>query len=685
MSVLLTPVSQLAGVGPAAEDSLHKAGIFTLWDLLLHLPLRYEDRTQLTPADDCQAGKLVQLEGIISRSQEVPARRPIHLLSLQTQGLLIQLKFLNYQKWSHTLPKVGQSVRVFGQLRSDMHGQLELLHPTMTRLDAHKPNPLPDRLTAVYPSVGTLKQALMRKAIADALARLSQQPPSELLHQTQITLIEALKAVHLAKPGDAVALSTGQHPAIQRLALEELTAQQLLARQARHAFAQSEAPALVAQTSLVTQLIERLPFQLTQGQAHIWATIAEELQQPHPMHRLLQGDVGSGKTVLAALAAAQAASAGYQTSIMAPTEILAEQLYASLNEWLTSLGVSCALLTASAKAAEKRQKLLDLLDGRLQVVVGTHALFQEQVNYHKLGLVIVDEQHRFGVEQRLALKNKGTHASQMPHLLLMTATPIPRTLAMSLYGDLSVSNLTERPPGRQAIETVVIPEARRDQVAERLASACQQGTQAYWVSPFVQESESIEAHNVNDTAQWLKSRFPALRVGLVHGQLSNSDKDKQMQAFKAGHLDVLVATTVIEVGVNVPNASLMIIDNSERYGLAQLHQLRGRVGRGSLKSNCVLLYKPPLSEQGQARLEAIRNSQDGFALAELDLQLRGPGEVLGTRQTGISEWRIADLLRDASLHQPALAQAQWIEQHTPERVAPLIERWLSNRLRFVQA
>lgn len=685
MTPLNTPVNQLSGIGPSAEDSLHKAGIFTLWDLLLHLPLRYEDRTQITPADACQAGKLVQLEGIITRSQEVPARRPIHLLSLQTHGINVQLKFLNYQKWSHTLPKVGQSVRVFGQLRADIHGQLELLHPNMTRLDGHKSSPLPDRLTAVYPSIGTLKQAHLRKAMADALSRLSQQPPSELLQQTKLTLIDALAQVHLAKPGDEVALSTGQHPAIQRLALEELTAQQLLARQARHTFAQSQAPALTPQTPWVQQLIESLPFVLTQGQAQIWANIAEDLAQPHPMHRLLQGDVGSGKTVLAALAATHAASAGYQTSIMAPTEILAEQLYTSLHEWLTPLGISCALLTASTKAAEKRKQLVDLTDGSLQVVVGTHALFQEQVNYQKLGLVVVDEQHRFGVEQRLALKNKGTQDSLMPHLLLMTATPIPRTLAMSLYGDLSVSNLTERPPGRQAIETVVIPEARRDQVAERLSLACQQGTQAYWVSPFVQESESIEAHNVNDTAQWLKGRFPALRVGLVHGQLTNAEKDKQMQAFKAGHLDVLVATTVIEVGVNVPNASLMIIDNSERYGLAQLHQLRGRVGRGTLKSSCVLLYKPPLSEQGQARLEAIRNSQDGFALAELDLQLRGPGEVLGTRQTGLSDWRIADLLRDANLHQPALIQAEWIEQHAPERITSLIERWLSNRLRFVQA
>lgn len=683
--MLSTPINQLAGIGPAAEDSLHKAGIFTAWDLLLHLPLRYEDRTRLTLAEDCHVGALVQVEGIITRSQEVPARRPIHLLSLQSQGISIQLKFLNYQKWSHTLPKVGQSVRVFGQLKSDIHGHLELLHPTITRLDTHKASPLPESLTAIYPSVGTLKQALMRKAIEDALKQLVLQPPSELLHQNPLTLCDALTQVHLAKPDDALALNTGSHPAIQRLALEELTAQQLLARQARHAFAQSQAPALVAQTSLVQQLIERLPFQLTQGQAQIWANIAEELTQAHPMHRLLQGDVGSGKTVLAALAAAQSVSAGYQTSIMAPTEILAEQLYASLNEWLSPLGVSCALLTASAKASEKRKRLIDIHDGSLQVIVGTHALFQEQVSYHNLGLVIVDEQHRFGVEQRLALKNKGTQANQMPHLLLMTATPIPRTLAMSLYGDLSVSNLTERPPGRQAIETVVIPEARRDQVAERLSKACQQGTQAYWVSPFVQESESIEAHNVNDTAQWLKGRFPALRVGLVHGQLSNSDKDKQMQAFKAGHLDVLVATTVIEVGVNVPNASLMIIDNSERYGLAQLHQLRGRVGRGAVKSSCVLLYKPPLSESGQARLEAIRNSQDGFALAELDLQLRGPGEVLGTRQTGLSEWRIADLLRDANLHQPALVQAEWIEHNAPERIAPLIERWLSHRLRFVHA
>jgi ATP-dependent DNA helicase RecG len=528
---------------------------------------------------------------------------------------------------------------------------------------------------------------LLRKAIADGLSRFKDNPPPAYLptESTSLNLVQALTAIHFAAAGDAIALTCGTHPAMQRLALEELTAHQLLAINARTAFASSRAPALQPTTDTISQLIASLPFTLTKGQQQIWQEIQQDLTQPHPMHRLLQGDVGSGKTVLAALAASHAASSGVQTSIMAPTEILAEQLHATLNPWLEPLGIRCQRLTASTKAVDKRKALVGISDGSISVVIGTHALFQEQVQYANLGLVIVDEQHRFGVEQRLALKNKGQQENLIPHLLLMTATPIPRTLAMSFYGDLSISSLTERPPGRQSIDTVVIPDARREQVADRLAQACQQGTQAYWVCPFIVESETIDAQNVSDTERWLKGRYPALRVGLVHGQLSNKDKDKQMQAFKAGMLDLLVATTVIEVGVNVPNATLMVIDNSERYGLAQLHQLRGRVGRGTGKSSCVLLYRPPLSETGHARLEAIRNSQDGFALAEQDLQLRGPGEVLGTRQTGLSEWRIADLLRDTALHQPARDLAQHIYQHAPEQVQPLIQRWLGNRLRFVQA
>lgn len=683
--MLDTPVNQLAGIGPAAEDSLHKAGFFTLWDLLLHLPLRYEDRTQLTSKENYLPGHLIQLEGIISRSQVLPSRRPIHLLTLQSDIATVSLKFLNYQKWSHTLPKVGQRIRVYGQLRTDIHGQGELLHPAMTRLDGRTTPPLPTKLTPVYPSIGTLKQNLLRKAIADGLERLKHTSTKDCLPNATLTLYDALEAIHLAKPGDQMALTSGQHPAIQRLALEELTAQQLLAANARKAFSNSYAPALLPEKDLCAQLIQQLPFTLTTGQQTIWQQIKEALTEPHPMHHLLQGDVGSGKTVLAALAAIHTASSGYQTSIMAPTEILAEQLYATLSPWLSALSINCALITARVKANEKRAKLVAIADGSVQVIIGTHALFQEQVRYAQLGLVIVDEQHRFGVEQRLALKNKGMVEQTIPHFLLMTATPIPRTLAMSFYGDLSVSNLTERPPGRQPIETVVIPEARREAVAERLAAACQQGAQAYWVCPFISESETLDAQNVQDTAQWLKGRFPALRVGVIHGQLPSQEKEKQMHAFSAGMLDLLVATTVIEVGVNVPNATLMIIDNSERYGLAQLHQLRGRVGRGTGKSSCVLLYKSPLSENGQARLNAIRQSQDGFELAELDLQLRGPGEVLGTRQTGVSAWRVADLLRDATLHQSAQTNSQQLLTTDPQCAQLLIQRWFSKRLPFAQA
>jgi ATP-dependent DNA helicase RecG len=623
---------------------------------------------------------LIQVEGTISRCQELPSRRPVHLLTLQGDGFSIALRFLNYAKWSHTLPKVGARVRVFGQCRCDIHGHWEFLHPNMSRLDGSKPTPLPDRLTAVYPSVGTLKQAMLRKAIADGLARLKTAPPAEYLPNQSLSLWQALEAIHLAKPGDAIALTSGAHPAMQRLALEELTAQQLLTMNARAAFANSSAFALEPKKDNCSQLIANLPFTLTKGQQQAWQDIRDDLIQTHPMHRLLQGDVGSGKTVLAALAAVHATNSGVQTSIMAPTEILAEQLHSTLASWIEPLNIRCQLLTASSKASDKRKALVDISDGSISIVIGTHTLFQEQVQYKNLGLVIVDEQHRFGVEQRLALKNKGTKNSLVPHLLLMTATPIPRTLAMSFYGDLTISNLIERPPGRQLIETVVIPDTRREAVADRLAIACQKGTQAYWVCPFIIQSEKLDARNVSDTAQWLKSRYPALRVGLVHGQLSGKEKDKQMQAFKAGMLDLLVATTVIEVGVNVPNATLIIIDNSERYGLAQLHQLRGRVGRGLGKSSCVLLYKHPLSEIGHARLEAILNSQDGFILAEQDLQLRGPGEILGTRQTGLSEWRIADLLRDTTLHQPAQALAQYIYQQHPEYIHPLIQRWQGNKL-----
>jgi ATP-dependent DNA helicase RecG len=680
--MLTTPINQLAGIGPAAEDALHKTGIFTLWDLLLHLPLRYEDRTQLTLAHQLHVGQLIQVEGIISRCQELPARRPVYLLTLQCNGFALNLRFLNYQNWAHTLPKVGTHIRAFGQLRADFHNQLELLHPNLIRLDSNKPTPLPNKLTAVYPSIGALKQGLLRKAIVDGLQRLQTTPPVNLLPNktSQLSLTQALTAIHLANPGDAITLLTGSHPAIQRLALEELTAQQLLAMNARAAFANSRAFALEPKEDNCSQLIANLPFTLTKGQQQAWQDIYDDLIQAHPMHRLLQGDVGSGKTVLAALAAVHATNSGVQTSIMAPTEILAEQLHSTLSPWIEPLNIRCQLLTASSKACDKRKALVDISDGSISIVIGTHALFQEQVQYKNLGLVIVDEQHRFGVEQRLALKNKGTKNSLVPHLLLMTATPIPRTLAMSFYGDLTISNLTERPPGRQLIETVVIPDTRREAVADRLAIACQKGAQAYWVCPFIIQSETLDARNVSDTAQWLKSRYPALRVGLVHGQLSGKEKDKQMQAFKAGMLDLLVATTVIEVGVNVPNATLIIIDNSERYGLAQLHQLRGRVGRGLGKSSCVLLYKHPLSEIGHARLEAIRNSQDGFILAEQDLQLRGPGEILGTRQTGLSEWRIADLLRDTPLHQPAQALAQYIYQQHPEYIHPLIQRWQGNKL-----
>lgn len=685
--MLNTPVGQLTGIGETGETTLQKQGIVSLWDLLLHLPIRYEDRTQLTPDAHCQVGAWVQREGIICRNQLLPARKPVHCLTLQSGALDFQLIFLNYEKWAHTLPAIGQNIRIFGQLKRNLQGEFELLHPSMQRLSSGRPQPLPHYLTPIYPAISSLKQAVLRKTIDDGLARLSHQPPIDFLADTTadspLTLLQALYDIHHAQVGSQHALLAGTHPAIQRLALEELTAHQLLALDSRAKQSQHHAPALQPIDDRVNQLIAQLPFTLTQGQEKVWQEISQDIAKTQPMHRLLQGDVGSGKTVLAALSAVQSASSGYQTAVMAPTEILAEQLYATLAPWVSPLNISIRLLTGSSKASDKRQTLLELATGTLAIVVGTHALFQDEVGYNKLGLVIVDEQHRFGVEQRLALKNKGQADRLMPHLLHMTATPIPRSLAMAFYGDLSISSLTERPPGRQSIDTSVIPEHKRTLLAERLMLACRKGAQAYWVCPFIEESEAIDAQNVKETAYWLKTHYPDIRIGLVHGQLSAKDKDRQMQAFKAGMLDLLIATTVIEVGVNVPNATFMVIDNAERFGLAQLHQLRGRVGRGSAKSHCTLIYRPPLSETGQARLSAIRNSQDGFDLAEQDLLLRGPGEVLGTRQTGISEWRIADLVRDTPLHEPARHLAQTLYQQYPQRTAPLIQRWLAYRLRFV--
>lgn len=686
MSALTLPVNQLTGIGPAAASQLEKAGIHNLWDLLLTLPIRYEDRTRLSSAADLIPGQPIQLEGSVSHISQLPGRRPQYLVHLNTPVGNLTLRFLNYTKWAHTLPQAGSHIRVFGHLRIDLHGQRELLHPAITRLDGKRPIPLPAHLTAIYPSLGnSIKQGYLRRAIADGLQRLTQTPAPELIPVQSLTLTQALHQLHQPSPSDATALLNGQHPALQRLALEELTARQLLAFDARAQFQHSNAHPLTARHNLYQQLINTLPFQLTSGQQQAWQAIQHDLTQPTPMHRLLQGDVGSGKTVLAALSALQAADAGYQSAIMAPTELLAEQLFQTLRQWLTPLGISCVRHTGSAPAASRRHTLHQIASGQVQVIIGTHALFQDEVTFHDLGLVIVDEQHRFGVEQRLALKAKGQQDKRLPHLLLMTATPIPRTLAMTLYGDLDVSSLTERPPGRQPINTLVMPESKRTQLADRLVQACQQGQQAYWVCPFVSESDTIEAHNVEDTYRWFTSRYPGLRIGLVHGQLPAKDKESRMQAFALGTLDLLIATTVIEVGVNVPNATLMVIDNSERYGLAQLHQLRGRVGRGNQASSCILLYRPPLSDNARSRLHAIRDSQDGFWLAEQDLALRGPGEVLGTRQTGEGQWRIADLLRDTALIPQARQLAEQIYQKHPQQAQQLLSRWLENRLHYTHA
>ncbi|MES9967846.1 MAG: ATP-dependent DNA helicase RecG, partial [Sedimenticola sp.] len=511
--------------------------------------------------------------------------------------------------------------------------------------------------------------------------------PDELLNQFSLPdLARAIRYLHRPPPdADQKVLLEGRHPAQRRLAFEELLAHQLSLRLLREKQNRAAAPPLVPSGDLTGRLLDRLPFELTRAQSRVMAEISNDLSLGHPMMRLVQGDVGSGKTVVAALAALQAVEADHQVVLMAPTELLAEQHLRSFMGWLEPLGLEVAWLTGRHKGRARESVLADIASGTARVVVGTHALFQEDVAFHGLGLVIIDEQHRFGVHQRMALREKGSSSGRVPHQLIMTATPIPRTLAMSAYADLDVSVIDELPPGRTPVSTVVISDSRRDQVIERVRAACQSGRQAYWVCTLIEESEALQCQAAEDTAALLTESLPGLRVGLVHGRLKAPEKEAVMSSFKAGDLDLLVATTVIEVGVDVPNASLMIIENPERLGLAQLHQLRGRVGRGSVESHCVLMYHAPLSENAQQRLAVMRETSDGFVVAQKDLELRGPGEVLGTRQTGEMQFRIADLMRDQPILEQVQKAAMMMLKEYPDRVQPLVRRWVGHREHYINA
>lgn len=681
------PVTTLKGVGAALAGTLAKLGIQSLQDLLFHLPHRYEDRTRVIPMGSLRLGDTGVAEGTVMRTDMVMGRRRSLQVTLRDDTGFLVMRFFHFSAAQKNQLTEGVRVRCYGEVRPGRAG-FEFYHPEYQV----NPPPMPPAeeatLTPVYPLTEGIQQPRVRSLCRQALSYLKRYPihdwlPQSLLADYQLPDITAAVALVHAPPADAPVhlLMEGRHPAQQRLIMEELLAHQLSLLLVRQQIQQREALALLPTGDLVERFLDQLPFSLTPAQARVVSDVRQDLSQPLPMLRLVQGDVGSGKTVVAAMAALQAVAAGAQVALMAPTEILAEQHFQNFEQWLEPLGLEVAWLSGKVKGKARESALERLASGQVSLVIGTHALFQGDVSFDRLGLVIVDEQHRFGVHQRLALRDKGAEGRLAPHQLIMTATPIPRTLAMSAYADLDTSLIDELPPGRKPIETIVIPEARRDEVIERVRKACAQGRQAYWVCTLIEESEALQCQAAEVTAENLRERLPELGVGLVHGRLKAPEKAGVMEQFKNGELDLLVATTVIEVGVDVPNASLIIIENPERLGLAQLHQLRGRVGRGEQASFCVLMYQAPLSQNGRARLQALRDSQDGFIIAEKDLEIRGPGEVLGTRQTGMMQFRLADFERDRGWIETVKNIAPGLMRQ-PRAVDALVRRWLGERVRY---
>jgi len=678
-----------AKISPVTLTKLAKLGIHHRADLLLHLPLRYEDETHLAPIATVQAGETVQVQGTITHSEIAFRPRRTLVCRMEDDGGELYLRFLNFYPSQQKQLAVGKQIRAIGEVRMGHYGP-EMVHPKCRGVDDD--TPLQQSLTPVYPTTAGLAQPILRKLIANALETLPLPDtlPEALLQKLKLAgFADSIRLLHNPSPDIAAsALEEHSHAAWRRIKFDELLAQQLSMRVHHRERGKRIAPKLAAHGKLTIRLIKDLPFALTKAQQRTFAEISRDLALPHPMQRLLLGDVGSGKTIVAALAALQAIENGYQVALMAPTEILAEQHYLKLRDWLEPLGLAPVWLSGSLKKKDKQLAAEHIASGETLLAIGTHALFQEQISFHKLGLAIVDEQHKFGVQQRLALRNKGKNSntdvpvksnSNEPHQLMMSATPIPRTLAMSYYADLDVSVIDELPPGRTPVITKLVSDERRDEVIARVRAACMAGHQAYWVCPLIDESETLQLQTALETYQLLSETFPELRVGLVHGKLDNAEKARVMAAFKAGELQLLVATTVIEVGVDVPNASLMVIDHAERMGLAQLHQLRGRVGRGAAQSLCILLYQQPLSELARARLKIIFESTDGFAIAQHDLQLRGPGELLGARQSGVAMLRFADISEDEDLLNHARQVADELLRDFPDAARAHLQRWMANK------
>ena len=686
MSQLLSaiPLNSLSGVGAKVAEKLEKVGLNNVQDLLFHLPLRYEDRTRIYPIIKLHAGIWAAVQGKVMSVDTIFGKRKMLAVKISDGNGTITLRFFNFTAGMKNNFAEGKQVHAYGEIKRGNMG-LEIVHPDYKFFAPRQQPDVEANLTPVYPTTEGLRQVTLRNLTDQALELIDKAAVNELLpsglYDHQITLAQALHTIHRPPPGiDLELFDEGKHPAQLRLIMEELLAQNLSMLSVRSKGQQDKAMPLPPVNTLKDKLLAQLPFSPTNAQARVTQEIETDLEKPHPMMRLVQGDVGSGKTLVAALAAVRALEHGQQVALMAPTELLAEQHAINFANWFEAMGIQVGWLAGKLKGKARETELTRIGSGEAQMVVGTHALFQEHVEFKNLGLVIIDEQHRFGVHQRLELREKGAKQGYYPHQLVMTATPIPRTLAMTAYADLETSIIDELPPGRTPIQTVAIPDTKREDIVERVRNAClNEGKQAYWVCTLIDESEVLEAQAAADTAEELQRKLPDVKIGLVHGRMKPAEKQAVMQDFKGNKLHLLVATTVIEVGVDVPNSSLMIIENPERLGLAQLHQLRGRVGRGSVASHCVLLYHSPLSKTAQKRLGVLRESNDGFVIAQRDLEIRGPGELLGTKQTGLADFKIADLVRDQRLIPEVQRIARHIHDSYPDNAKAIINRWLGER------
>jgi len=685
------PLSTFKGVGPSLAEKLEKIGLLSVQDILFHLPLRYEDKTRVMTVRELMPGTSTNIIGEVTDSQITHGKRRMLVVTLHDGTGSIQLCFFSFSASIKNSLTIGKTIRCYGEVKRGPRGY-QIVHPEYKSLDDDRQlTTAEETLTPVYPSTDGLRQISLRSLTEQALIRLQRGQVEELLPNTifneQYSLSEALAIIHRPPPDASIEqLEQGRHPAQQRLIKEELLAHNLSMLKLRQNSDVHDALPLLGDEQVNQKFLKSLPFSPTNAQARVVDEIKTDLAKDQPMMRLVQGDVGSGKTLVAALAALTAISEGYQVALMAPTEILAEQHAINFASWFTPLDISVGWLAGKTKVKAKREALEKIASGEMQMVIGTHALFQADVVFKNLVLVIIDEQHKFGVHQRLTLREKGVFDNKYPHQLIMTATPIPRTLAMTAYADLDTSVIDELPPGRTPINTVALPDSRRPDVIERIRKGCvDDGRQAYWVCTLIDESEVLQCQAAEEAAILLQAQLPELKIGLVHGRLKADEKQAIMDSFKSGDLHLLIATTVIEVGVDVPNSSLMVIENPERLGLAQLHQLRGRVGRGSVASFCVLMYKAPLSKTAVKRLKVLRESNDGFVIAEKDLEIRGPGELLGTRQTGLAELRIADLVRDGYLIPEIKQQAYLLSRQQPECAQALIQRWLGNKEQYSNA